>query len=266
MRARLRIVGAVVAVVAAIALLAGAIVWFFAPRGGGGGAPAASEEPLPSWAPPAEPPVVAAERTGPGIGGIVDPAWLAATSAATGIPEQALAAYAGAAIFKAETMPACGLSWATLAGVGATESDHGRHGGSRLDADGTATPGIFGVALDGEGVALIPDSDGGEIDGDPDLDRAVGPMQLIPEAWRNWHVDGGDDGVEDPQNIYDAVLAAANYLCRASSAFDTEEGWRAGIRSYNVPEHYLGTVARYAVRYAEAVRAPTPAPTPTPAP
>jgi membrane-bound lytic murein transglycosylase B len=77
-------------------------------------------------------------------------------------------------------------------------------------------------------------------------------MQLIPQTWTNWHVDGGGDGVEDPQNIDDAVLAAANYLCRASTAFETEDGWRAGIRSYNSPEFYLGTVAKYAIDYAEA--------------
>ena len=66
------------------------------------------------------------------------------------------------------------------------------------------------------------------------LNRDVleGGLQFIPQAWRNWHVDGGGDGVEDPQNIDDAALAAANYLCRASTAFDTEDGWRAGIRAY----------------------------------
>ncbi|TPX02837.1 murein transglycosylase, partial [Schumannella luteola] len=208
MRARLPIIGAVVAAIAALVLLVGAIVWFLAPRVGLE-LPGATEEPLPSWAPPAEPPVAAATPTGPGIGGLVDPDWLDRTARATGIPERALAAYAGAAIVKAQTLPECALSWATLAGIGATESDHGRHGGSTLDQYGTATPGIFGVALDGDGVALIPDSDGGAIDGDAEADRAVGPMQLIPEAWRNWHVDGGGDGVEDPQNIDDAVLAAA---------------------------------------------------------
>ena len=68
------------------------------------------------------------------------------------------------------------------------------------------------------------------IDGDPDIDRAVGPMQLIPQTWRNWHVDGGADGVEDPQNIDDAATAAANYLCRSSIGMDTEAGWRAADR------------------------------------
>jgi len=253
-RARLPLLAAVVAAVAALAILVVVIVWFLAPRVGAP-LPGARDEPLPSWAPPAEPPLAATAPTGPGIAGLPDPGWLEATADATGIPQRALAAYAGAAILKAEAMPECALSWATLAGIGATESDHGRHGGARLDENGTATPGIFGVALDGDGVALVPDSDGGEIDGDADADRAVGPMQLIPEAWRNWHVDGGGDGVEDPQNIDDSVLAAANYLCRASTAFDTEDGWRAGIRSFNSPEVYLGTVARFATRYADAAAA-----------
>lgn len=252
MPAVLKTVLPVLAAVAALALMAVAIVAFLAPQAPDV-VPDAEQTPLPSWAPPAAPPLAAPAPTRPGIAGLADPDWLDATADATGIPRRALAAYAGAALVKAETMPECGLSWATLAGVGATESGHGSHAGSQLDANGTAVPGIFGVALDGVGVALIPDSDGGEIDGDAESDRAVGPMQFIPEAWRNWHVDGGGDGVEDPQNIDDAVLAAANYLCRASTAFETEEGWRAGIRAYNSPEVYLGTVAQFAIRYAEAV-------------
>ena len=66
---------------------------------------------------------------------------------------------------------------------------------------------LYGVALDGDGTVAIPDSDGGELDGDAEHDRAMGPMQLIPQTWRNWHVDGGGDGVEDPQNIDDAGFA-----------------------------------------------------------
>lgn len=251
MPAALKVALPVVAALAALAVMVVVIVTFLAPRTPDA-APGARETPLPSWAPPVATPPAAASPTGPGIAGLADSDWLDETAAATGIPRRALAAYAGATLVKAEAMPECALSWTTLAGVGATESDHGRHGGSRLDEGGTAVPGIFGAALDGVGVALIPDSDGGEVDGDAEADRAVGPMQLIPEAWRNWHVDGGGDGVEDPQNIDDAVLAAANYLCRASTAFDTEDGWRAGIRAYNSPEVYLGTVAQFAIRYAEA--------------
>jgi membrane-bound lytic murein transglycosylase B len=203
------------------------------------------------WAPPAAVPI---EAVTPGVGnpGRVDADWAAQTASATGIPVRALVAYAGAAMVKAEQMPECGLSWSTLAGVGLIESDHGRHGGSVLDANGTATPGIFGIALDGVTTANVPDSDDGAIDGDADADRAVGPMQLIPQTWRNWHTDGGGDGVEDPQNIDDAAAAAANYLCRSSIAMDTEAGWRAAISAYNSSDTYLSNVAAAAVSYNDA--------------
>ena len=78
-------------------------------------------------------------------------------------------------------------------------------------------------------------------------------MQLIPQTWRNWHVDAGGDGVEDPQNIDDAAMAAANYLCRSSIAMDTEDGWRAAVSSYNSSESYLRKVAAAAVAYNDAM-------------
>jgi len=242
----------VIAAVAALALAAVAIMLFLAPRTPDA-APDAAETPLPSWAPPAgSPPRTMNPFDGVSVVTLVDPAWLDATSEATGIPRRALAAYAGAAVVKEDHRPECRLDWTTLAAIGAVESDHGRHGGSSVDDAGDVTPPIYGPDLDGDGVALIPDSDGGEIDADAAGDRAVGPMQLIPEAWRNWHVDGNADGVQNPQNIDDAVMAAGNYLCRASSAFDTEAGWRAGVMAYNSDPDYVGTVAAYATRFAAA--------------
>jgi membrane-bound lytic murein transglycosylase B len=211
--------------------------------------PGSVSTPEPRWAPPAATAPVAAATPGVGIASRVDPAWATATARGTGIPRIALLAYAGAAIVKAESMPACRLSWTTLAAIGEVESDHGRHGGSSIGVDGTVAPPIYGIALNGNGVALIPDSDGGTIDGDASADRAVGPMQLIPQTWRNWHTDGNGDGVQNPQNIFDAVMATANYLCRASTALDTESGWRAAISAYNSADSYLGKVARVAVRY-----------------
>lgn len=212
-----------------------------------------TEEPAPAWAPPATPPT-AATTPGAGISGRVDADWLAETSAATGIPARALAAYAGAALAKAAAMPECGISWNTIAAIGAAESDHGRHGGSSVADDGVVTPPIYGVPLSGgAGVEHIADSDGGAIDGDAEFDRAVGPFQLIPQTWRNWHTDGNGDGVEDPQNIDDAAVATVNYLCRVSIRIDTEEGWNAAVAGFNSPQSYRDTVARYAVQYAQAV-------------
>lgn len=235
-----------------VAVLAGLIVLLLAPRLTADQDAAA---PAPRWAPPPASLPVAAATPGVGIATRVDASWAASTAAATGIPERAVLAYAGAALVKAESMPACKLSWTTLAAIGDVESSNGQHGGSSIGPDGTVTPPIYGVALNGNGVVLIPDSDGGAIDGDATGDRAVGPMQLIPQTWRNWHTDGNGDGVEDPQNIDDAVMATTNYLCRASTALDTESGWRAAIAAYNSPASYLAKVARVAIAYNREVAA-----------
>ncbi|WBU36981.1 lytic transglycosylase domain-containing protein [Homoserinibacter sp. YIM 151385] len=206
------------------------------------------------WAPPAAVPMAATAGSGygDGITARVDADWVAVQSGRTGIPERVLAAYAGAALAKQGELPSCGLSWSTLAGVGWVESRHASYDGNALDERGTAQPGIFGVALAGDGTAHIPDSDGGRIDGDADYDRAVGPMQMIPEAWRNWGTDGSGDGRADPQNIDDAVLSAANYLCRSGEDLSGERGWRVAIASYNSADSYAGLVAEAGTGYGDA--------------
>ncbi len=241
--------------VVALALVALATFVLLSPRVSSGPA-TSSTPPGPDYALPVEGPPVAEVPVRAGVAGLVDAGWVERVSAASGIPERALAAYAGAAIAKAQAMPTCGLGWTTLAAIGLVESDHGRHGGSRVGEDGTITPPIFGIALDGGAAAHIPDSDGGEIDGDADYDRAVGPMQLIPQTWRNWHVDGNGDGVEDPQNLDDAVVATTNYLCRASGDMVDRAGWRAGIGAYNSSDAYIRSVADAANRYAAAAGTP----------
>lgn len=249
-RSRLLVTIAAIAGLAAVAIIVALVL---SPRlvlSGGPGSPA-SEPPGPDHALPVAEPPLAATPTRAGIAGLADGDWVERVSAASGIPARALAAYAGAAIVKAQAMPSCGLGWTTLAAIGLVESDHGRHGGSSVGEDGTVTPPIYGIALDGSSSAHIPDSDGGQIDGDAQYDRAVGPMQLIPQTWRNWHVDGNGDGVEDPQNIDDAVVATSNYLCRASGDMIGREGWRVGVGAYNSSDAYIRSVADAANRYAK---------------
>jgi len=207
-----------------------------------------------TFAEQAAPPPLAAVPAGPGYTDRVDTEWARATAESTGIPLLALTAYAGAVIRSAEVYPDCGVGWNTLAGLGLVESDHGRHGGSAVGPDYRVSPEIFGVVLDGGQTERIPDSDGGAIDGISDYDRAVGPLQLIPQTWASWPSDGNGDGIPDPQNIADAAIAAANHMCRASGEMSTEEGWRAGIGSYNSGNDYLTKVATAAQQYFEDAR------------
>lgn len=178
-----------------------------------------------------------------------DPGWLRSTAGATGIPQRALQAYATASLAVAGE---CGLAWNTLAAIGAVESAHGSHGGSVLGADGRISPEIRGPVLNGVGTGRIGDTDGGELDGDRRWDRAMGPLQFIPSTWRAWGSDGNGDGLADPDQIDDAALSAARYLC-ASGDLRTDAGWRDAIWAYNHSWEYVSTVAQVATGYAEAV-------------
>lgn len=176
--------------------------------------------------------------------------WVARVSSRTGIPPRALRAYATAHLIVERDQPECGIGWNTLAGIGWVESKHGSHGGAALGEDGYPRPSIVGIPLDGDGVAAIRDTDGGAWDGDAVWDRAVGPMQFIPSTWKRWGADANGDGWADPNQIDDAALAAARYLC-ASGPMDTSDGWRDAVFSYNHLTSYVNHVARAATEYAE---------------
>jgi membrane-bound lytic murein transglycosylase B len=188
-----------------------------------------------------------------GIAGAADPAWLDATAQFTGIPRRVLAAYAGAALALADEQPGCHLGWTTLAGIGNTESRHATLGGTTALPDGTTSQQILGPRLDGSAFESITDTDHGRWDGDEVWDRAVGPMQFIPGTWERWGADGNDDGVADPNQIDDASLATARYLCH-SGDLSTGAGWQAAIYSYNHSDSYVATVTTTANAYARAAR------------
>ncbi|WP_028846533.1 lytic murein transglycosylase [Thermocrispum agreste] len=188
-----------------------------------------------------------------GAGGLR--AWAERTGKIIGVPPRALLAYGRAEIAIREAQPGCRLSWATLAGIGRVESNHGQFGGAVLTEAGWPSKLIIGVPLNGSGgVRAIKDTDGGRYDGDTEVDRAVGPMQFIPSTWQRWASDGNGDGRADPQQIDDAALAAARYLCAGGRDMASAKGWWEGLWSYNRSVEYAQKVFAIADGYARAVK------------
>ncbi|WP_405711606.1 MULTISPECIES: lytic murein transglycosylase [unclassified Streptomyces] len=161
-------------------------------------------------------------------------------SAESGIPASILAAYKKAEGTVADSDAACRLPWQLLAAIGKVESGQAR--GGRVDANGTTFAPILGPVLDGRGFAMIKDTDNGAYDGDSTHDRAVGPMQFIPSTWASWGQDGNGDGRKDPNNIYDAALAAGRYLCAGSRDLSLAADLDRAVLSYNHSDAYLRTV------------------------
>lgn len=104
----------------------------------------------------------------------------------------------------------------------------------------------------GNGFAVIEDTDGGSLDGNDRWDRAVGPMQFIPGTWALWSTDGNNDGVSDPQNLYDAAAAAGDYLCYLARRNGNDP--RTFILGYNASSSYANSV----VNHADRMRQPLP--------
>jgi membrane-bound lytic murein transglycosylase B len=160
-----------------------------------------------------------------------------------GIPPVALMAYQRAAAVIDAADPSCRLDWSVLAAIGQVESDNGQVGGSRLDSHGVAHPAIIGPRLDGRpGTARVRDTDAGRLDGDRRFDHAVGPMQFLPSTWAAVAVDGDDDGHRNVQDIDDASLGAAVYLCAGHEDLSTRSGRHTALLRYNHSRSYAALV------------------------
>ena len=190
----------------------------------------------------------AAALASPNGAGVAGPAGAIGT---TGIPVTVLEAYHRAEQTIAASDPSCHLPWWVLAGIGRIESGHAS--GGRVDANGTTRGQILGIRLDGStpGTAVIRDTDGGALDGDPVYDRAVGPMQFLPGTWRSWGRDGNGDGVVDPHNVFDAATAAGAYLCAGGRDLSVGSSLAAAILSYNYSSSYLSSVLTWGMAYRD---------------
>ncbi|HEY3681975.1 MAG TPA: lytic transglycosylase domain-containing protein [Streptosporangiaceae bacterium] len=115
-------------------------------------------------------------------------------------------------LYKQAASTCKGLSWTVLAAIGQVESDHGRNAG-RSSAG------------------------------------ALGPMQFLPSTWRAYGVDGDHDGRADIMNPFDAVPAAAKYLCANGAGGGGKSLYKA-IFQYNHADWYVRNVLSLAGAYA----------------
>ena len=216
-----------------------------APSGGTGLPPA----PIVTGSTPAAP-VAGGQRPADALAG-----WAQGVGTRVGIPVVAVQAYGYAELVATRTAPGCHLSWTTVAAIGKVESAHGSANGAVLGADGSVQPPILGLPLDGKGGRqLIRDTDRGAVDGDATYDRAIGPMQFIPATWSEMAVDADNSGSADPNDIDDAALAAALYLCTGGRDLSKANAWWDAILSYNAVRPYAQKVFDAANEYGRRSR------------
>ncbi|WP_442791093.1 lytic transglycosylase domain-containing protein [Nocardia sp. NBC_01327] len=206
--------------------------------------------PVPDSMPPgAGAPLPLIDLDAPGRSAIQLHSWAQEQSGTLGIGVVALEAYGYAAALMARSRPECGIGWTTVAAIASVESQHGTHSGAHVADDGKVTPPIRGRALDGSpGVAKILDADGNPV-------RAMGPFQFIPETWQRWGMDANGDGIADPDNIDDAALTAARYLCASGGDLTGAPGWQQALLTYNQSTTYMSTVRYRAAAYSVGRRA-----------
>jgi len=172
-------------------------------------------------------------------------------ASSNGIPAPAIAAYQRGAQIIDSADKSCNIPWELIAAIGRVESDHGRYGGNSLTESGVSKPGIYGIPLNGKnGTQAINDTDGGELDKDTVFDRAVGGMQFIPSTWQVVKVDADGDSKRNPQDMDDAALATAVYLCSGKDNLSQRKGQEAAVYRYNHSQDYVNLVLRIMEAYS----------------
>ena len=124
--------------------------------------------------------------------------------------------------------------------------------GGATDAAGSAVRPIYGPALDG----TLPGNEVIELSRSTSrvvYARAMGPMQFLPGTWSRYASDGNGDGKADVQNVFDATLAAARYLCSGGLNLRDQSQVMTAILRYNNSVAYAQNVLGWAAAYATGV-------------
>ncbi|NMD55240.1 MULTISPECIES: lytic transglycosylase domain-containing protein [Tsukamurella] len=211
---------------------------------------------IPQGIPPgAGAPVPLIDVNGPGRTSELLRDWATPISVATGIPVISLEAYGNAAEALRQRTPECGIAWTTLAGIAFIESKHGTYHGATVAPNGKVSPPIRGVPLDGtNGNQEILATGTDPHRPNAKFDAAMGPFQFIPETWQRFGVDANGDGKADPDNIDDAAMTAARYLCVSGKDLTTAKGWEKAVMVYNQSRKYVLDVRDAAAAYSVNVQ------------
>lgn len=178
------------------------------------------------------------------------PAAVVSSPGSLRIPTVALNAYRNAERMMATAAPNCGMSWNLLAGIGRIESMHASNGAT--DINGTAVRPILGPALDGSlpgNEVIVQSRNNDRIT----YAQAMGPMQFLPGTWSRYASDGNGDGKAEVQNLFDATLAAARYLCSGGLNMRDQSQVMTAILRYNNSVAYARNVLGWAAAYATGV-------------
>ena len=158
------------------------------------------------------------------------------------IPAIALSAYRNAERMMASAYPGCGVSWNLLAGIGRIESMHANGGAtdppaarrSAASSDPRSTARSRATRSSCRAVQA----------GRVTYARAMGPMQFLPGTWARYASDGNGDGKADIQNLYDASLGTARYLCSGGLNLRDRSQVLSAILRYNNSMAYAAERAR----------------------
>ena len=167
-----------------------------------------------------------------------------------GISAIVLQAYAQAVNEVTTYVPKCtGMDWEILAAEAQVESS--QMAGHTIGSDGTITPPIYGPALDGtDGNELIRDTGHDPLDGDSAYMRAAGPFQFLPTTWTAVRDQMGVD-LGNPQNVFDASLTAAVYLCGSGRNLSDPTQLSDAIFQYNHSDSYVALVESWITTFTQ---------------
>jgi hypothetical protein len=75
-------------------------------------------------------------------------------------------------------------------------------------------------------------------------------MQFIPSTWQVVKVDADGDAKRNPQDMDDAALATAVYLCSGKDNLSVRKGQEAAVFRYNHSQDYVNLVLRIMEAYS----------------